>query len=98
MANQFGPQETGEIAVGTSIVAGSDVACRFIRFIARATNTGYIYVGGATVTAPDGATDVTTGLELGASGDTGWIPTDNLSRFGFIASAASQALTYMAIV
>ncbi len=88
---------TGELAGSAVAARMPDVACRLARFKARSDNAGKVYVGIAGVTAPDGATDTTTGFELGAGEDTGWLPCENLNRFYRVCDNAGDDLTYMAV-
>lgn len=86
---------TGELDGSTSADQCPTVACKLARFKARANNTGNVYIGVSGVTKPDGTTDATTGFELAAGEDTGWLPTDNLSRFYYITDGASDEVLYM---
>jgi hypothetical protein len=88
----------GELAGATSATQLPNVACRLVKLKALATNTGKVYLGGAGVTKADGATDTTTGLQLSAGEETGWIPIDNLSRLFRICDGAGDGLTYLAVV
>lgn len=85
---------TGELAGATSATQGPSVTAKFVRFKARSDNTGSVYLGISGVTAPNGTTDTTSGLELIASEDTGWIPATNVSNFYRICTAAEDDLTY----
>lgn len=90
---------TGEINVANSATQGPDIKCKAVMFKAREANTGQIYVGYTSgVTVVDSATDATTGFELGAGDDTGYLPTGgNLNKFYFIASVNGEDLTYVAL-
>lgn len=88
---------TGELAGATSATQMPNVACRLARFKARSDNAGSVFIGVSGVTAPNGSTDTTTGLELDAGDDTGWIPVDNLNRFYRICDNTSDDLTYMVL-
>lgn len=91
---------SGELAVGTAAggTSTTSIACKLVRFKARNSNAGTVFMGGGTtVTVPDGTTDTTTGLGLIANDDTGWIPCDNVSRFVFISSGTANAVTYLAV-
>ncbi|MDA7977134.1 MAG: hypothetical protein MPJ50_00010 [Pirellulales bacterium] len=88
---------SGELAGTLTAAQMPAVSCRLVRFKARDDNIGAIYVGGPGVTKPDGATDATTGLELNAGEDTGWIPVDNLNRCWRICDNAGDDLTYLAL-
>lgn len=88
---------TGELAGSVAPVQMPNVACAMVRFKASITNNGNVYVGGAGVTRPDGATDTTTGLQLTPGDETGWLPVSNLSVFWRISDNAGDALTYLAL-
>lgn len=88
--------QTGELAGSTSALQMPDIKCSLVRFKAVSTNEGSVCIGGVGVTLPNGTTDTTTGFELGAGEDTGWIPCDNLNRFYRICTNAGDALTYLA--
>lgn len=89
--------QTGELAGSTSAVQMPNIACRMVRFKAHADNAGNVYIGPAGVTIVDGTTDTTTGLQLDAGDDTGFIPIANLNLLYYISDAAIDDLTYMAI-
>lgn len=97
-AEQYSTVKSGELAGSASAVQMPDVACKLVRFKAEAGNAGKVYIGASGVTRPDGTTDATTGLQLLAGDDTGWIPTDNLNRFYRISDNAGDDLTYLAMV
>ncbi len=86
----------GEIQGAASATQMPSVTCRMVKFKAVATNAGNVYVGLAGVTKADGATDTTTGLELGPGEETGWLPCTNLSEFYRIGDNAGDDLTYLA--
>lgn len=89
---------TGELAGSATAAVLPSVSCRLARFKARSDNAGSVFLGIAGVTAPNGSTDTTTGFELDAGDDTGWIPIDNLSRLYRICDNAGDDLTYMVLV
>ena len=93
--------KSGELAVGTAAggTATGSIACKLVRFKARNSNPGTVYIGGGTtVTVPDGTTDTTTGLNLVAGDDTGWIPAANVNQFFFISGGTANAVTYLAVI
>jgi hypothetical protein len=94
----FSELANGELAGSAVAVRMPDVPCKMVKFKAQTTNAGYVYIGGPGVTVPNGATDVTTGLELLPGDETGWIPIDNLNRFWRICNNAGDDLTYLAMV
>lgn len=88
---------SGEVPGSTSATAFPTVTCRLVRVKAVLSNTGNVYVGGASVTTPNGSSDATTGLELAAGEDTGWIPLDNLNRLSYICDNAGDDTVYLAL-
>ena len=88
----------GELQGSATALQMPNVPCSAVRFKARSDNAGSVYIGGAGVTKADGTTDLSTGLELIAGDDTGWIPTDNLNRFYRICANAGDDLTYLALI
>ena len=87
----------GELQGSAAALQMPNVACKMVKFKARSDNAGNVYVGGAGVTKPDGTTDTTTGFELDASEETGWLTADNLNRFYRICDNAGDDLTYIAL-
>lgn len=93
--------KSGELAIGTAAggTTTASIACKLVRFKARSSNAGTVYIGGGTtITTPDGTTDTTTGMGMVASDDTGWIPASNVNQFFFISSGTANAVTYLAVV
>lgn len=90
--------KSGEIIVGTASAAFSSVAVRSVVFKASNANAGTVYIGvaGTTVTAENGTADATSGFQLVAGDISPVFHIDNLSKFGGIASAAGQIVTYLA--
>ena len=89
---------TGEFAPGVAAAVFPTVAGRLVRMKARAANTGKVCIGDdSSVTLADGTTDTTSGLELSAGEDTGWIPISNLNKFYGIGTGASDSVTYMVL-
>ena len=88
----------GELQGSATALQMPSVACTMVKFKARIDNAGNVYIGGAGVTKPDGTTDTTTGIELDAGEETGWLRVDNLSRFYRICDNAGDDLTYIALV
>ena len=87
---------TGELAGSVTAVQMPDVPCSRVRFKARSDNAGSVYIGVAGVTAPDATTDATTGFELDAGDDTGYLYAANLNEFYRICDNAGDDLTYLA--
>lgn len=74
-----------------------DIACKLVKFKARNDNAGNVYIGAGGVTVPNGSTDITTGFELDAGEESGWIPVDNLNRFYRVTDNAGDDLTYLVV-
>lgn len=89
---------SGELQGSATELQLPDVACKMVRFKACYNNAGRVYIGVDNVTKQDGTTDTTTGLELNAGDDTGWIPASNLNIFWRICDNAGDDLTYLAMV
>lgn len=87
---------TGELAGALSATQMPDIDCKMVNFKAVASNAGKVYIGAAGVTKVDGTTDTTTGWELDAGEETGWLPAHNLNQFYRITDNAGDDLVYMA--
>jgi hypothetical protein len=88
---------TGELAGATSATQLPDIPCRMVKFKAQADNAGAVYLGVSGVTKNDGTTDTTTGYELDAGDETGWLLVDNLNRLYRICDNAGDDLLYIAL-
>jgi hypothetical protein len=88
---------TGELQGSASALQLPDIPCQLVKFRAEATNAGKVYIGGAGVTIPDGTTDATSGWELAAGIESGWIPVNSLKAFYRICDNAGDDLVYMAL-
>lgn len=89
--------KTGELAGSTTAVQMPDVACALVNFKAAGDNAGNVYIGTSGVTAADGTTDTTTGFQLAAGEETGFLPVRNLNKFYRITDNAGDDLTYLAL-
>ena len=67
------------------------------KFKAVNSNAGDVYIGASTVTVVDGTTDTTSGYELAAGEETGWLPVNNLNLFYRICDNAGDDLTYLVL-
>lgn len=85
----------GELAGSATAAAMPAKVCRMVRFKAVMSNAGNVYVGLAGVTVVNGTTDTTSGLELVAGDDSGWLPCSDLSDFYRICDNAGDDLTYL---
>lgn len=91
------PAGVGELAGATEATQCPNVACTIgVRLKAAYDNAGRVYIGVSGVTKKDGTTDTTTGLELNAGDDSGWLPVSNLNQLYRICDNAGDDLTYIA--
>jgi len=97
MSEKYGKFSTGEVAGATSATIMPTVTCTMVMIKALASNAGNVYLGDSTVTVVDGTTDVTSGWELDAGEETGWIPLDNLNRLYRICNNSGDDVVYFAI-
>jgi hypothetical protein len=88
---------SGELQGSATALQMPSVACRYVKFKAVSDNAGNVYIGGAGVTVVDGTTDTTTGFELAAGEETGWLPASNANLFYRICDNAGDDLTYLAM-
>lgn len=88
--------QSGELAGSATAKQMPSIDCSMVKFKAVITNSGNVYIGGSGVTKPNGTTDATTGFELDAGDETGWLYIDNLSRCFRISDNAGDDLTYLA--
>lgn len=93
----LGTVASGELAGSVTAIQMPNVACRLVKFKAHYDNAGRVYIGGSGVTTADGTTDITTGLQLSAGEETGWIPISNLNLLYRICDNAGDDLTYIAL-
>lgn len=91
----YAPQ-SGVLAGSVSAIQMPTISCRMVRFKARSTNAGSVYIGISGVTVPSSSTNTTGGMELDAGDDTGWLVCSNLNVFYRICDNAGDALTYLA--
>lgn len=89
---------SGELAGAVAATQMPSVACEAVNFKAAYDNAGRVYIGIAGVTVANGATDTTTGIQLSAGEETGWLPCDNLNRFYRISDNAGDDVTYLAAI
>lgn len=88
---------SGELAGSATAVQMPAVACKMVKFKAVNSNAGNVYIGGSGVTVVTGTTDATSGLELDAGEETGWLTVSNLNVFYRICDNAGDDLTYLAL-
>jgi len=87
-----GERQGSATAVQLPTVSGS-----LVYITALASNAGNVYLGAAGVTVPNGATDVTSGLELTPGSMIGPLPLDNLNRLYMICGNAGDDITYLVL-
>ena len=87
----------GELQGTASALQNPTLACKMVKYKASAANAGNVYLGGAGVTKPDATTDATTGMQLAAGDDSGWLPVSNTNLFYRICDNATDALTFIAL-
>ena len=88
---------SGEVAGSATAARFPDVPCKWANIKAVASNAGNVYVGFAGVTVVDGATDTTSGFELDAGQETGWLPITNLNVLYYICNNAGDDVTYLVL-
>jgi hypothetical protein len=95
---QFTETVSGEISGSTTVKQLPNVKVKMVKFKATASNTGNVYLGGQGVTIPNGTQDNTSGFELDAKEETGWMPAHNLNQFYLISNNNGDDLVYLALV
>jgi len=89
---------TGEVAGSIAGAALPSVPCTRVLIRANKANTGNVYISAsATPTVAANTTDTTTGLQLSAGQDTGWLNIPNLNMLHYISDGAGDGVTYMAL-
>tara|TARA_R110000765_G_scaffold77622_3_gene152515 strand:- start:976 stop:1287 length:312 start_codon:yes stop_codon:yes gene_type:complete len=86
---------SGEHAGSTSADQLPDITAKAVNIKAVLGNSGNVYVGFSGVTVVDGSTDVTSGWELDAGEETGWLPVGNLNELYIICDNAGDDIVYM---
>jgi len=94
---QYDSVASGELQGSATALQLPDIPCRAVFFTAIASNAGKVYLGGPGVTAPDGTTDTTSGIELQAGDMTPFIPISNLNKLYRICENAGDDLTYFLV-
>lgn len=93
----FSVPATGELAGATSATQMPNIVCKMVKFKAHADNAGKVYIGGSGVTKVDGTTDTTSGFQLSAGEETGWLLVENLNIFYRICDNTGDDLTYLSL-
>lgn len=86
----------GELQGSTTALQLPDIPCKIAILKAEASNAGKVYLGGAGVTAIDGTTDATTGLQLSA-GEMVRLEIANLNLLYRICGNSGDDLTYLVL-
>lgn len=95
---KFSNVKNGELQGATSATQMPDVSCAMVKFKALNDNAGNVYIGGSGVTKADGTTDTTSGFQLDAGEETGWLLVSNLNLLYRICDNAGDDLTYIALL
>lgn len=89
---------TGEVGGTSSAERLPDVPCSKVNIRAVQGNSGNVYLGGAsTLTIADGGTDATTGFQLDAGQETGWLELSNLNQLYMICDNPGDDIVYMVL-
>lgn len=90
---------TGSAVGSATAVQFASVTCNFVNFVADEGNTGVVAIGNAsTVTLPTNADSTTSGFQLTAKGQTGFLPArDNLNNFFYICSSTVDHVNYICV-
>ena len=93
----YGAVVSGERQGSATAVQLPDVPCAMVVISAKSDNAGSVWLGAAGVTAADGTTDTTSGLELEAGDMSPYLPVSNLNQFYIICDNAGDDITYLAL-
>ena len=86
---------SGELAGSATAARFPDIQCNMVNIKAVASNAGNVYIGGSGVTVVDATTDTTSGIELSAGQETGFLPINNLNVLYRICDNAGDDVTYL---
>lgn len=99
MANELATRvRTGELGGSVTRLQCPAFTTKYVKIKALADNPGNVYVGGSDVTTANDTTDVTTGLQLAAGEETGWMPLANLGALWYVCDSADDSATYMVLL
>ena len=87
--------QSGELQGATSATQGPDVDGQLVQFCAAPDNTGYVWIGGAGVTAGNGVTDTTSGIPLGPGDFSPLYNVGNVNMFYYICDNTTDDLFYV---
>ena len=88
---------SGEVQGGTTAAQLPNIPCAMVNIKAPSSNATNVYIGASGVTKPNGQTDATTGFELDAGQETGWLPVENLNKFWMITDVNGDDIVYLAL-
>ena len=88
----------GEITGSATAKQLSNIDCQMVMIQAVSDNAGNVYVGGPSVTIPDGTADTTSGFYLDAKDSSPWIPVRNLNELYIICDNAGDDIVYICIL
>lgn len=89
---------TGELAGSATAVQMPSIDAKFVNFKAVGSNVGEVYIGVVSgTTVVDGTTDTTSGWELAAGEETGFLPCGSMNEFYRICDNAGDDLTYIVL-
>ena len=97
MTNYYTAVLSGEIQGGTTAAQMPDIPCSKVKLRALGSNSGNVYIGGSSVTLPDGTSDATSGFELDAGQDTDWLEISNLNLLYMITDNNGDDVSYLAL-
>ena len=90
-----GNGEAAGIATATQFAS---LTCSFANFVADEGNTGVVCIGNSSgVTLSANATDATSGFQLPAATQSGWLPCTNLNNFFYICSSTVDFVGYICV-
>ena len=94
---QYDSLTSGEIQGSATAAQMPDISCRAVTFKALSDNVGNVWIGGAGVTAADGTTDTTSGVEMAPGDWMQFVPCSNINMFYYICDNAGDDFCYLAM-
>jgi hypothetical protein len=90
---------TGEVGGSLNAKRLPNIACSKVNIKAQSGNATNVYLGSSSsvTVASGGSVNTTTGFELDAGQETGWIEIDNLNKLWMICNAGGDDITYIAL-
>jgi hypothetical protein len=90
--------QTGEVAGSITAVVLPSIECEMVNVKAQGDNAGNVYLGtSSSATVCAGTTDITSGFQLDAGQETGWLPITNLNKLYIICDNAGDDICYIAL-